>query len=92
MSRTRTRRSVMAAGLAAVVALGLAACSPAAPPRGRRRRRPAQGGPVAVDVEQPVLRRAKIKNDTIEFSPDVFKNGSEQNMSDVIKSCLNDSR
>ncbi len=32
MSRTRTRRSVMAAGLAAVVALGLAACSPAAPP------------------------------------------------------------
>lgn len=28
---------------------------------------------------------AKIKNDTIEFSPDVFKNGSEQNMSDVIK-------
>ena len=28
---------------------------------------------------------AKIKNDTIEFSPNVFKNGSEQNMSDVIK-------
>lgn len=28
---------------------------------------------------------AKIKNDTIEFSPDVFKNGSEQSMSDVIK-------
>lgn len=28
---------------------------------------------------------AKVKNDTIEFSPNVFKNGSEQNMSDVIK-------
>lgn len=28
---------------------------------------------------------ASIRNDTIEFHPDAFKNGSEQNMSDVIK-------
>ncbi len=27
----------------------------------------------------------RIKNDTIEFHPDAFKNGSEQNMADVIK-------